>query len=140
MSQLGRLARRGLNKIGDAYCPGGDGVASFSELDCVRYATRMTDYIPTDDRSGLMLVLNVFGLLPRAWVRGIVGWLEAPKWLDWQQEFTGLDRHLAPLVRTLRLGFRGVAMGLYYSGKPAPQGCKTMHEQLEFDIRVQPLP
>lgn len=102
---------RGLEKIGDAYFPGGDKFPSFSRCGCAEHVDVSLEGLPDGDRNSLKSLLTIVGFAPAFLARGLVGLAE--RGTHWPGPLgTGL--------RFLRLGLRGVVTTLYYSGETAP--------------------
>ena len=115
--------RVGLNRVGEVYCPG------FQELGCVDQAARVLDFLPPGDRNGLEILLTLLGWMPVGVTRWIVSWIEDPRWTDWDRPLNFWEAPLAPGMRMLQLGLKGLAVSLYY-GDPRVQ------HRLGFNVTV----
>lgn len=125
---FGGLALAGINKVGEAYCPGDDGFPSFKKLGVIEFIDQVAEDIPAGDRDGLKILFSIFGLMPQFLVTLIFACLERA----WAK---GIP--IGTLGRQIRLGFRGIAFSLYYSGLkgksfPGP----TPLELIEFKLQV----
>ena len=85
--------------------PGGEGFPSFSVSGCARHLDRILDYMPAQDLKDLGMLLMLIAILPRPLVKGFV-------WLV--EKGSGWPGPLGALIRTIRLGVRGLIMSLYY--------------------------
>ncbi|MBY0586790.1 hypothetical protein K2X85_06415 [bacterium] len=99
---------RGIEKIGDIHFPGDGEFPSFSRLGCAEHAGFAISLLPEDDRSSLLMLLSVVGSLPRgfAWLLVQAG-----------ERGTRMPGPLGVGLRFLRLGLKGLATSLYYSGE-----------------------
>lgn len=111
---------QGVEKIGNVMFPGGEGFPSFIEIHCARHLDRILDYMPQQDLKDLGMLLSLMAILPAGMVRGFVCLLEM---------LSGFPGPVGGLVRTIRIGLRGLIMSLYY-GDPAIQ------ELVGYDVSV----
>jgi hypothetical protein len=114
---LDRRQLRGLDKLGDVFLPGVDGVGdggsrplpSFSASGCAEDIDSVLAYLPDGDRGDLSLLLTILGWLPRLLVRAFV----------WLTERAGaLPGPVGALLRFARIGTRGLVMCLYWAHPP----------------------
>lgn len=98
---------RGLEKLGDAMCPGDEEFPSFSRLGCAEHVDVVLDEMPPADRDSLKLLLSILRFFPNAAIVGLLSLLE---------KSSELPGSLGIGVRFLRMGIRGLIMTLYYSG------------------------
>lgn len=99
---------RGLQKIGDVYFPGDEMLPSFSKCGCGENADAALELLPADDLGSLKVLLSALGLLPAFVARGLINLAErGPR----------MNGPLGVGLRFLRLGLKGVATSLYYSGE-----------------------
>lgn len=125
---FGGLALAGVNKVGQAYCPGDETFPSFKKLGAVEHVDRVAEDIPEGDRGGLGIIFTLFGLMPQFMVTGIFRFLE---W-SWQKNIAQ-----NVITRQIRLGLRGIAFSLYYSGLKGSQYTgKTPVELIGFSLNV----
>jgi len=120
---------RGLEKLGDAYCPGDDELPSFAALGCAEHVDEVLDCMPEQDRRDLAMLLGVCAIKPRwalsAFIRLLALSPRIPSWLG------------GGMLRFLHMGIRGLILTLYYSGKAgsAYRG-RTPHEVLGYEVSV----
>ena len=108
---LDRRQLRALVAIGDILVPGDEDLPSFSRLGRVAHVDRLLDFMPGDDLRSLQGVLSAASFLPRLLSAGLLQWLEAGLWPPGRW---------APPLRVVRVGLRGIALSLYYSGGTGP--------------------
>lgn len=103
---LGSSAWRGLRKLGDAYLPGAAGLPCFTETKAADRFPLMAEEMDPRDRKDILFLLALLGMLPRPLVSVIVWIVElGPK----------MPARGFGMLRLLRLGLKGIVMGLYYS-------------------------
>lgn len=103
---LSPLQTRGVLKVGDAIIPGDGQFPRFSKTEFIRQIDRMLDYIPSDDRDGLCILMGVFACLPRIVILAIM------QLSEWASKIPGLPG--APF-RMIIIGVKGMILTLYYS-------------------------
>ena len=118
--------KKGLNKIGDVYCPGDGDFFSFTKSRSAELAPRMLENLPDQDRKDLLLLLTVISFLPNLFVRGLVVILE---------RVTDLPTPVGALLRMMQLGLKGIVMSLYYSGEQSDV-TKTALETIGYKVGV----
>lgn len=96
-----------LNRVGDLMIPGDGDLPSFSASGCARQADRMLAHMYDADREGVLLLLKLFRVLPRAAVRGLL------RLCDHEAAFPD---PIGAGLRMIGIGVKGVVMTLYYSG------------------------
>jgi acyl-CoA reductase-like NAD-dependent aldehyde dehydrogenase len=120
-----KLARKGLLKAADVILPGGAELPRFSQTEFLNHFPRIRDYMYQDDRQGFLLLMNLFGLMPRFKVRFLL-------WLASCHRF--FPGPLGTVMRQINVGVRGVVFTLYYSGLDGPQGIlKTLNYRTEIN-------
>jgi len=100
---------RGVERLGQAMLPGGEGFPSFTALGCARHIDRILDFMPERDIKDLKLLLSLLAVMPLAFARFFAWILE--RGLAWPGP-------VGAQLRTIRLGVRGLVFSLYY-GDPA---------------------
>lgn len=100
---------RGVEKLGQAMLPGGEGFPSFMAIGCARHIDRILDFMPEQDIKDLRLLLSLLAVMPLAFSRFFAWFLE--KAVPWPGP-------VGAQLRTIRLGVRGLIFSLYY-GDPA---------------------
>ena len=120
---------RGLQQLGDAWCPGDDELPSFSKLGCAEHVDAILEHMDPSDRSGLKLLLGLCAPWPAGLIR-LKMWT-----LDWLA--ARLPGPAGAGLRFLQMGLKGLVMTLYYSGRKghAFQG-RTPHEVLGYQVGV----
>lgn len=104
------LQYRGLQKLGDGMCPGDDEFPSFSACGCGEHVDEILELMNPNDLAQLRQLLTASAFLPRTGVQQLLKAAEAsPRMTD--------RNPLAPTLRFLRLGLRGLVLSLYYSGR-----------------------
>lgn len=111
---------RGLEKIGMVMFPGDEEFPSFRETRCARHLDRILDYMPAQDLKDLGLLLGLMAALPRSFVKAFLALVES---------LSAMPGPVGALMRTIRLGLRGLIMSLYY-GDPA------VHERIGYQVGV----
>ncbi len=127
---MNALAIKGLKKVGDILLPGEGAFPRFSQTQLETQLPRLMDEMYEDDRSGFILLMNIFGLLPSFVVRLIL----------WTASFGH-----GSVFRQIHIGVRGVLFTLYYSGidqqgiLPALNYSTTINTKLPQDDEMQEL-
>ena len=125
---MNSFALKGLNKIGDILIPEFDGYPSFSQLGCAEHVDKVVEDLPPSDRDGVRLLFGLFYILPVFFLRGLLNFLE---------KNNTKEIPLAPLLRQVRMGVRGIVYSLYYSGwKGSSYEGKTPLELMDFSLKV----
>lgn len=125
---LSSLGQRGLNKLGDVYCPGDQDFPSFSELGCIEFVDDALEHLPPGDRADLGKLLTVLAITPRPLVAGMIRQLER------RQQLGG---PVGSLVRFMRMGLKGMILTLYYSGRRGANfSGRTPLEVLGYEVGV----
>ncbi|MDN3578635.1 aldehyde dehydrogenase family protein [Chitinimonas viridis] len=114
---------RGLNRLGDGYCPGGDGLPSFSASGAGWQIDRLAEAMHPQDRADLGLLLDVAASLPQPLLAGLLRLFNQAEQL-----------RLTPL-RLARLGAAGVVYSLYY-GFAGPGGTQV-RDRLGWDAAIR---
>lgn len=104
-----KRAIKGLNKVGDILIPANGEFPSFSEYAGIEHVDAMASYAPEEDIESLSVVMAIFSFLPTFVLRMIVALLATA------QKRKG---PLAPLLRQLNLGLRGLIFACYYAERP----------------------
>jgi hypothetical protein len=101
---------RGLQKLGDGMCPGDDDFPSFSACGCGEHVDEILELMNPGDLAQLKQLLTAAAAMPAAGVQQLLKAAErSPHMSD--------SNPLAPTLRFLRLGLRGLVLSLYYSGR-----------------------
>lgn len=125
---LSARQRRGLVKLGEAYCPGDGEMPSFAELGCAEHVDEILAEMPDADRRDLALLLGLCAWLPGFVLSGLV------RFLEWSPN---IPTPLGGALRFLRMGIRGLLLTLYYSGKSgAGYRGKTPFDVLDYEVSV----
>ena len=98
---------KGLSRVGDVLIPGDGELPSFSQFGGIEAVDTVIAYLPKEDVELLNYVLTVFSVMPKSFLRWIVGVMEDAL------EKTGT---IPSLLRQLNLGLRGIVFSCYYSG------------------------
>ncbi len=104
---------KGALRLGDAVIPGDKTLPSFSETEFIHHIDRMLEYMESDDRDGLGLLMNVFSITPIWKIRLLVSLCDIHRFLP---QFLGTP------FRLLNLGLKGIIFTLYYSGLEDKEG------------------
>ena len=115
-----RRQLRGLNRLGDVFLPGGEGMPSFSESRCADSVDHVVRYLPDQDRKDMGMLLGILGLLP-AFLSGLFVAL-----LDRSDRIPG---SVGSLLRFARVGIRGLVMSLYFSDR-------SVLRSIDYDVNV----
>ncbi|MCC7441198.1 MAG: hypothetical protein IT285_06180 [Bdellovibrionales bacterium] len=125
---LSGLQYRGLQKLGDVYCPGDSEYPRFSTLGCGEHADTMLEVMPAQDLGDLKMLLTIFGILPRFSVRMLVTMIEG---------ISGLPGPIGAILRLMRFGMKGLSISLYWSGlKGEAFAGKTPLQILGYEVSV----
>ena len=109
-----------IDRAGDLLLPGDGKFPCFSSTRCVQQIDRVADYMPAQDLGDLKMLLVVLSFLPDFVFRWFFGYLE---------KTPDMRGPLAPTLRLIRIGMRGLIMTLYY-GDPA------VHRVMQYDVGV----
>ncbi len=118
------------NRIGDLYCPACDGLPRFSATGCVEQIDAVLAAAPEQDIHDLKWLLVLLGLLPTAFLRLLIGWL------DQSERF---PNSIAKWMRLVRLALKGPVVSVYYGNlhRMGYQGV-TVHQRLGYDAHCEP--
>lgn len=126
---LGSLQLRGARRCGDVLIPGdGKDLPAFSETGLIRHIDRLLDYMSEADRDGLIMLLGVFGFLPKTGISLLMAMAKAnAKFPDF----------LGSSLRQVYIGIRGLFYTLYYSniGDENDVGKKIMNT-LNYETKI----
>lgn len=101
---------RGLERLGDGMCPGDDEFPSFSSCGCGEHVDDVLELMNPPDLAQLKQLLTASSRMPAVAVQQLLKLAErSPRMSD--------RNPLAPTLRFLRLGLRGLVLSLYYSGR-----------------------
>ncbi len=125
---LSEAALRGLNRIGDIWCPRNGDHPSFSELGCIAHIDTLVEHAPEEDIAQLNTFLALMSVMPGFFVRFVL-WLS--KTGDNWPDFIGSQ------LRLLNIGLRSLCITLYYNGKTGPDYTgPTPHDLLGFQLNA----
>lgn len=96
---------RAIERIGDWMIPGDGEMPRFSELGCISQVARILDYMPASDVGDLKTLLTLLSFFP-GFLLGM--------FLRLVERSPAMSNPLGGLLRTIRLGLRGLVMSLYY--------------------------
>lgn len=125
-----RRQLQGLCKLGDILAPAQGPFPAFSSTGCIDHIDALMGTAHPDDIRDLRGLLLVMSYLPRFAVEWIVRLADsADQW----------PAFLAPLLRTLNIGIKGVVYSLYYSGhhRATYQG-QTALDAIDYDVHCAP--
>lgn len=120
----------GLQKLGDIVLPGYGEFPRFSDTGCIEHIDDLMSPAPPDDLKDLGKLLLVFHYLPTFAIEWIL------RLADGADRWPAL---IAPLLRTLNIGTKGVVFSLYYSGhhRTTYQG-KTGLDVIDYHVHCAP--
>lgn len=125
---LNARQRRGLVKLGEAYCPGDGTMPSFAELGCAEHVDEILACMPEADRRDLAKLFGACAISPRFTLAAFV------RFLEWSPR---IPTRLGDGARFVRMGVRGLLLTLYYSGKSgAEYRGKTPFDVLSYEVSV----
>jgi hypothetical protein len=101
---------RGLQRLGDGMCPGDNDFPSFSVCGCAEHVDEILELMNAGDLAQLRQLLTAASVLPSVGIQQLL------KAADRSPQM-GDSNPLAPTLRFLRLGLRGLILSLYYSGR-----------------------
>lgn len=96
-----------LNRIGDVLVPGDGELPRFSSLNCVSQVGRITAYMPEADFKDLRMLLGILSFFPGFALAVLF------RLIEFAPSVPGPIG--GGLLRTIRLGIRGLIMTLYYA-------------------------
>jgi hypothetical protein len=108
MNKFSNRAIKGLQKVGDIYCPKNGEFPSYSEAAGTQYLDNLAVNVPADDFSALNIVLAILSFLPK----GILNWLVNTLQNSMDSSSDGM---IPSLLRQLNIGLRGLCYSTYYS-------------------------
>ena len=121
---------QGLEKLGDVMLPGNQDFPSFSATGCIERIDDLMGTAHPDDVRDFGLLLLAIHYLPTIMVEWLVRLADgADRW----------PAFIAPLLRTLNIGIKGVVLSLYYSGyhRSTYQG-KTGLDAIDYHVHCAP--
>lgn len=105
----------GVVKVGDSILPGFEEFPSFTESGCIQNIDRVIAFVPERDLKDLKMLLGVFSILPRPFVKMLMGFIEF---------LFEKNLPMGPIFRQIRLGMRGIVFSTYYCD---PRILKTLN-------------
>ncbi|MDZ7732327.1 MAG: hypothetical protein U5R31_03745 [Acidimicrobiia bacterium] len=109
-SVLNTSQYRGLQKLGDAMCPGDDDLPAFSTCGCAEHVDDILEGMNAGDLAQLKQLLTAAAIMPRPGIHQLLRTAE-------RSSSMRDSNPLAPTLRFLRMGLRGLILTLYYSGR-----------------------
>jgi acyl-CoA reductase-like NAD-dependent aldehyde dehydrogenase len=125
------LPLKGIIKAGDIIAPGDDKFPKFSSTPFVQDFKRISDFMVTQDREDLKLLMTVFALLPTPVIKLIL--IVATQYHHFPEPICGL-------LRQINMGVRGIILTMYYSGM-GETGEKILMDigyKVEINTKVTP--
>ena len=111
--------------------PGDEHFPSFKALGCAEHFETIGVHMPPGDRKDLVMLLTVFGFIPKPLVYLFL------RQLEWSAYVPGLFG--GAFFRFLRLGLRGIVWSLYYSGwKGSGVSVTSPLEVLGYQVHMDP--
>lgn len=105
---LSKSALKGIDRLGDIMLPRNEEFPAFSELGCIEHIDDVVGYAPAGDINDLNLVLSSLSVMPDSVLKLTIRQM---------QESHTKENAIAPLLRQMDFGLRGIINTLYYSGK-----------------------
>lgn len=129
MSQyLNKTQLKALTKIGDIIIPGDKATPRFSQTDFLVHIDRMIKYIPSDDRSGLKLLLTLLNFTPKVLIRLLL------ILTDYNQKLPTL---LGIPLRLIQIGIKGLIFTLYYSNlEDKEKSSERIYQAIEWETNI----
>jgi hypothetical protein len=121
---------RGLQRLGDGMCPGDDDFPSFSACGCAEHVDDILELMNPADLAQLEQLLTAASRMPGGAIQALLKLAERSPHMS--------DRNpLAPTLRFLRLGLRGLVISLYYSGRTgAGYDANSPLDVIGYDVGV----
>lgn len=119
-----------LQRLGDVLIPRYNDFPAFSEVGCIAYIDEVMESAKPQDIKDFGLLLSVMRFLPKFMLAGIV---KLAVNADKTPEF------IAPLLRQLNIGIRGVVYTLYYANV-VPEGYqgKQPNDVIDYHVSCKP--
>jgi hypothetical protein len=128
---LNKAALKAINRLGDLMLPQNGEFPSFSELGCVEHIDDVVGYAPAGDIKDLNLVLSGLAYMPDSVLKATISQMKASH---------NKSYAVAPLLRQMDFGLRGIIHTLYYSGKSGSHyNGKTPVDIIGYSIKRVPL-
>ena len=123
-TKLGKLHIKGMHRLAQVILPAASDLPSFEKVEPEQYVNGMIDYMYSDDRAAILILLNLFAFTPRFVIRGIMHTIEGgAKWKG----------SAGALFRMLQIALKGLIFTLYYSD--FTEG-KIIHKALAYDAKI----
>jgi len=116
---------QGLRKIGDIMLPAGNGFPSFSECGCIAAVDTAMSSAHKDDIRDFGYLLLACHYAPTPIVKLIINMA------DNAERFPSF---IAPLMRKLNIGIKGIVISLYYSGKQGFSNSANPLNVIDFNL------
>jgi len=114
----------GLHKLGKVVLADYPGFPAFNQTEPEKYINRMVDYMYTDDRQAILVILSLFSVLPLFVIRWKLSFIDlAAKW----KGMPGVP------FRMLQIALKGLIFTLYYSDFTED---KTIHKNIGYDAHI----
>lgn len=116
---------KGLEKLGDIMMPANNEFPSFSESGCITDVDITMSSAHKDDIRDFGYLLLFCRYTPNALIRMIIQLADsADRFPNW----------IAPLLRKLNIGIKGVVVSLYYSGRQGFTQGDTALDVIDFNL------
>ena len=115
---------KGVEKLGRVVMPDNSDFPAFSEIQSEKYLYRMVDYMYSDDRSAILIILKLFSIMPLFKIRWTMWLIE--KGAKWK----GMPG--APF-RMLQIALKGLIFTVYYSDMTENQ---IIHSKIGYDAKI----
>jgi len=115
---------KGLHKLGKVVLTDFPGFPAFNQTEPEKQINRMVDYMYTDDRQAILVILSLFSVLPLFVIRWKLSFIDlAAKW----KGMPGVP------FRMLQIALKGLIFTLYYSDFTED---KTIHKNIGYDAHI----
>lgn len=115
---------KGMHKLASVILPGESRLPDFSSVEPEEHINGMIDYMYPDDRGAIMVLLQIFAIVPKFFITMIMHMVETgAKW----------NGAAGSVFRMLQIALKGLIFTLYYSD--FTEG-KVIHNAIGYDAKI----
>lgn len=123
-TKVGKLQIKGMYRLAQVILPVASDLPPFDAVKPEQHVNGMIDYMYSDDKGAILILLKIFAFTPRFVIRGIMHVVEGgSKWKG----------SAGAVFRMLQIALKGLIFTLYYSD--FTEG-KIIHRALDYDAKI----
>jgi len=115
---------KGMFKLAAVVLPGESKLTDFKSVHPEQHINGMIDYMYPDDRGAILVLLKIFAIVPKFFIRGLMNMVEAcAKW----------EGSAGAVFRMLQIALKGLIFTLYYADFTED---KNIHAAVGYDAKI----